>query len=90
MEKQGQPQKLLMIGLDGLMMELVRKFTGQGLMPNMVRFFHEGIVSKALPSTPVDTPTNWTTIATGADTGTHGKVGFYTKLSGQYIDEVHL
>jgi predicted AlkP superfamily phosphohydrolase/phosphomutase len=35
-----------------------------------------------LPSPPCDTPTNWTTIATGAWTGTHGSTGFNIRLPG--------
>lgn len=87
MTKKNRPEKLLMIGLDGFMMEMIRKFVDEGLMPNMKKFFKEGVSSRALPSIPVDTPTNWTTIATGADPGVHGKTGFYIRHPGKYPDE---
>ena len=84
MTEKKRPEKVVMIGLDGFMMEMIRKFVDEGLMPNMQRLFNEGAASKALPSIPVDTPTNWTTIATGADPGVHGKTGFYIRHSGKY------
>ena len=82
-----RPKKLLMIGLDGFMMEPIQKFVSEGLMPNMARLMSEGATSKALPSMPVDTPTNWTTIATGVDTATHGKTSFFVHLPGRELDD---
>lgn len=90
MREGGGPKKLLVIGLDGLMMELVGKFAGEGRMPAMAQLMREGSYSKALASMPVDTPTNWTTIATGADTATHGKTSFYVHVAGRDLDDLSL
>jgi len=83
-------KKLLMIGLDGFMMELIEKFVAEGRMPAIAKLMREGSYSKALPSMPVDTPTNWTTIATGADTATHGKTSFYIHVPGEALDDFDL
>jgi predicted AlkP superfamily phosphohydrolase/phosphomutase len=37
-----KPKKLLMIGLDGLMMEHIRKFVDEGRMPTMERLMKRG------------------------------------------------
>ena len=87
MKKNKRAKKLLMIGLDGFMMELIKKFVAEGVMPNMAKLMKEGSYSKALPSMPVDTPTNWTTIATGADTAIHGKTSFFVHLPGRSLDD---
>ena len=79
-------QRVLIIGLDGLMMEFVRKFVAEGGMPNVKRLIRRGVITRALPSPPVDTPTNWTTIATGSDAETHGVTGFFVHRSGDPLD----
>ena len=84
------PRKLLMIGLDGFMMELIDKFIAEGSMPTMARLARTGAASKALPDMPVDTPTNWTTIVTGAGPAVHGKTSFYIHLPGRDLDQYHL
>jgi len=86
----GCAKKVLVIGLDGFMMELIERFVGEGRMPAMAKLMREGSYGKALPSMPVDTPTNWTTIATGADTATHGKTSFYIHRPGRALEELAL
>ena len=49
-----RPKKLLMLGLDGFMMEPIQTFVSEGLMPNMARLISEGAYSKALPKLPDD------------------------------------
>lgn len=65
-------KKVIFIGTDGLIPEMVEKFTTEGNMPNVARLLQAGTYSPMYSSPPVDTPTNWTSLATGAWTGTHG------------------
>ncbi|MFH0963822.1 MAG: alkaline phosphatase family protein [Planctomycetota bacterium] len=90
MRSRGKTKKVLIIGLDGLMMEPIERFAGQGLMPAVSGLMRRGAWSKAIPSMPVDTPTNWTTIATGADTARHGKTSFFIHLPGRELDDYSL
>ncbi len=78
-----KPKKLIVIGIDGLMPEMVRKLVAEGHMPNMARLIEGGTFCEALPSPPCDTPTNWTTLATGAWTGTHGNNTFGVHVPGE-------
>ena len=66
--------KVVLIGLDGLVPGVVKEFRGD--LPHTGRLIREGAFAHALPCMPTDTPTNWTTIATGADTLRHGVNGF--------------
>lgn len=85
----GRPHRALVIGLDGLMPEMVERFVAEGNMPAVARLMRDGVYSPMLASPPVDTPTNWTSLATGAWTGTHGINTFGVHLPGERFEEMH-
>jgi predicted AlkP superfamily phosphohydrolase/phosphomutase len=78
-------RKIILIGLDGLMPEQVDRYRDH--VPELRRLLNQGFFSPAIPSAVTDTPTNWTTIATGARMGTHGIVGFNDHLPGMSAGE---
>lgn len=65
-------KRMYVLGLDAYVVRLVKRFVDEGCLPNFQRMFEEGGVAEVLPSIPAYTPTNWTTLSTGAQTGTHG------------------
>ncbi|MGC9004543.1 MAG: alkaline phosphatase family protein [bacterium] len=83
-------KKVIFLGYDGLMYEMIEKFVQEGIMPNFKKILQNGIFSRVLPSPPTDTPTNWTSLATGAYTGTHGINTFGVHLPGEPFEKVHL
>jgi len=83
------PQRALWIGIDGLMPEMVERFVAEGHMPNLARLIARGVYSPMLSSPPVDTPTNWTSLATGAWTGTHGINTFGVHFDGERFEGMH-
>jgi predicted AlkP superfamily phosphohydrolase/phosphomutase len=83
-----RPTRALVIGIDGLMPEMVEKFTAEGHMPNLARLMQDGVYSPMLSSPPVDTPTNWTSLSTGAWTGTHGINTFGVHRDGERFEEM--
>ncbi len=64
-------RRVLMLGLDALVPNMLEKFVGEGILPNLGRLFREGCFTRLLSSIPAQTPANWHTIATGATPGTH-------------------
>lgn len=58
----------------------------EGSLPNIEKLMEGGVYTEALSCPPCDTPTNWTTIATGATTGVHGVTSFYTHIPGEPLD----
>ncbi|MCS7120602.1 MAG: alkaline phosphatase family protein [Candidatus Bathyarchaeota archaeon] len=64
--------KLILVGIDSMILDLVQRFVAEGAMPNIKELMHYGSYGYALPSMPTFTPPNWTTIATGADPSVHG------------------
>lgn len=81
--------KVIVIGLDGAIPEFVRRFYREGVLPNIARLIENGVISELLPAVFADTPTNWTTIATGAWPGTHGINSFGFHIEGEPFDRVY-
>jgi predicted AlkP superfamily phosphohydrolase/phosphomutase len=79
-------KKLLLIGIDQAIPYLINKFIKQGSIPNIAKLCENGVSAEAFSCAPCDTPTNWTTIATGARTATHGATSFYMHLQGEPLD----
>jgi predicted AlkP superfamily phosphohydrolase/phosphomutase len=75
--------KFLLIGVDQSIPYLLNKFIDDDILPNIESLIENGVYTEAYSCPPCDTPTNWTTIATGATTATHGVTSFYLHLSGE-------
>ena len=66
-----KPKKVLVIGMDGMMFPMWKRFCEEGITPSLKRMGDEGVASESYCAIPAWTPTNWATLMTGADTGTH-------------------
>lgn len=82
-------RKTIIIGIDGASAKTVKAAIAQGEMPNLKRILERGIYADALPVIPTHTPTNWTTIGTGAWPGTHGITGFSVHHRGEPLSVLH-
>jgi len=69
--------KVIVIGIDSLMPSFVERFVREASLPNFAKIMQEGSRSKVIPQLPELTPTNWSTVATGAETRTHGVSCFF-------------
>jgi len=76
---------MVLFGIDGAMMYFVKRFAKEGLIPNIAGLMKEGVLAEALPCHPCDTPTNWTTLATGTTTASHGVTSFYLHIPGENL-----
>ena len=79
--------RLILIGLDGLNPEMIEKLVSEDKLPAMARLIEQGVFSAALSASPLDTPTNWTGIATGAWPGTHGITSFGIHMPGRDLGD---
>ena len=77
---------VIVIGLDGAMLSFVKKFVSEGELPTFESLISEGVIAESVPCPPCDTPTNWTTIATGATTAVHGVTSFYLHFPGEPLE----
>lgn len=69
------------------MLPLVERFIGAGVMPHLGALAGRGVLTESLPSIPVDTPTNWTTIMTGAEPSAHGIYSFTSHIAGEPLGD---
>ncbi|TXT66169.1 MAG: putative Type I phosphodiesterase/nucleotide pyrophosphatase/phosphate transferase [Promethearchaeota archaeon] len=79
-------RKLLLIGIDQSIPYLLDKFLKAGKIPNIAKLVQEGVSGEAYCCPPCDTPTNWTTIATGATAAVHGQTSFYIHIPGESFE----
>ena len=56
-------KRVVVLGMDALVLPLIKRFVKEGVLPNFARMFQEGSRSYALSVVPPYTPTNWATIA---------------------------
>jgi len=70
-----RPHKVVLIGLDAAVLDLLERYSKKGITPNMRKLMMRGAYMEAFSSMPPGTAMNWNTIATGAHVGTHGVPG---------------
>ncbi|MFW6162330.1 MAG: alkaline phosphatase family protein [Planctomycetota bacterium] len=81
--------RVLMLGLDALVPNTLERFLDEGALPNFARLLERGSHARIRPVIPAQTPTNWTTLATGASPGTHGVVQWGSHVPGEPVWEYH-
>jgi predicted AlkP superfamily phosphohydrolase/phosphomutase len=82
-------RRALILGLDALVPNTTERFLAEGVLPNFARLVERGTFTRIRPCIPAQTPTNWTTIATGATPGTHGVVQWGSHVPGEPVREFH-
>ena len=88
--EQDKAKKMWVLGIDGLIPKLAERFMGEGIMPNLAEMAGRGSRGKVLPVLPAFTPTNWTTVATGAAPGTHGIFLWGTHRVGDPFEQTYM
>ena len=83
-------KKVFVIGIDQMILPLTKILADQGCIPNIKKLIDNGASNQALPSFPAWTTTNWATISTGADTGTHGVFSWLIDMpNGKTVSPFH-
>jgi predicted AlkP superfamily phosphohydrolase/phosphomutase len=66
-----QPDKVLVIGLDGATFDLIKPWAAEGALPTLQRLMREGAHGALRSTIPPMTGPAWTTFATGVNPGKH-------------------
>lgn len=82
-------KKILFLGLDAAMPDLMKKFMAEGVMPNASRLMEKGIFSRLETVFPPLTAAAWTAIVSGAGSGTNGVPSLMVKHAGEDLDHWH-
>ena len=72
-------KRVILVGIDGLQLCQVQRFSQEGVLPNFRRLLTTGSAGELLPELPAWTPTNWGTIATGALPGSTMLAGWHRR-----------
>ena len=75
---------LLVIGLDGATLDLVRPWVEQGRLPVLGRLMREGAWGRLRSTIPAATFPAWTSLVTGVNPGRHGILDFTERIPGTY------
>lgn len=82
-------KKIIFLGIDAALPDLVKKFVSEGNMPNMKRLMDQGYFSRIETVFPPLTAAGWAAIVTGAGAGTAGIPSLMVKFPGEQLDEWH-
>jgi predicted AlkP superfamily phosphohydrolase/phosphomutase len=81
--------KSMIIGLDSIVPNFVKKFADEGTLPNIKKLIDEGVFGEGFCTYPSLTGTNWTSIVCGTWPGTQGTSHMWTHFQGESLDIVH-
>jgi predicted AlkP superfamily phosphohydrolase/phosphomutase len=76
--------RLIIFGVDGGTLELVRPLAAQGMLPNFARVLEQGMVGELGSTFPPMTFPAFTTFMTGKNPGGHGVFDFFERVPGRY------
>jgi len=80
--------KAIVLGLDGATFDLILPGVERGELPAFARLMCEGAWGPLRSTVPADSPSAWTTFATGMNPGRHGVFGFMARQGGSYDYEI--
>src|SRR2546422_3010269 len=69
-------QKLIILGIDGMDPQLLKRFMQEEKMPNFARLAEQGSFRLLTSSIPPQSPVAWSNLITGMDAGGHGIFDF--------------
>lgn len=69
-------KKVLVLGLDGMDIQLTRKYLRQGLLPNIRKVVEYGSMLPVATSMPPQSPVAWSNVIVGSSTMVHGIYDF--------------
>ncbi len=78
-----QVKRALFLGFDAQVPNMTEKFLDEGILPNFERLLQKGVFTRIRSVIPAQTPTNWTTLATGSTPGTHGVIQWGSRIPGE-------
>ncbi len=78
-------QKVLVIGLDGVPLELIKPWADAGHLPTLKQFIDDGASGHLASTMPPTSGPSWSTFATGKNPGKHGIYDFLFRSPKAYV-----
>jgi len=76
--------KAVVLGIDGATFDLIRPLAEKGELPAFARLLREGSWGTLRSTIPPESPSAWTSFATGLNPGRHGVYGFMIRRQNTY------
>jgi predicted AlkP superfamily phosphohydrolase/phosphomutase len=83
-------QRVFVMGFDGMDPTLSRKFMDEGKMPNLKRLAEEGTFARLASTQPSESPTAWSSFATGVNPGKHSIYDFLIRDLETYLPDSNM
>src|SRR6266536_3851100 len=80
-------QRVFVIGFDGMDPTLARKWMDEGKLPNLKRLAETGTFSVLASTQPSESPTAWSSFATGVNPGKHNIYDFLVRDFQTYLPD---
>jgi predicted AlkP superfamily phosphohydrolase/phosphomutase len=84
----GVPQKLVVIGFDGLDPDLVRQYLAENKLPNFKALVERGGLADLETTHSPESPTAWASFATGVNPGKHNIYDFLVRDTTTYLPDL--
>ncbi|HET7290830.1 MAG TPA: alkaline phosphatase family protein [Vicinamibacteria bacterium] len=82
------PGKVFVMGFDGMDPTLARQYLDEGKLPNLKRLSEQGSFATLQSSQPSESPTAWSSFATGANPGKHNIYDFLVRDFDTYLPDL--
>src|SRR6185295_7807296 len=83
-------QRVFVIGFDGMDPTLAKKWMAEGKLPNLQKLADEGTFSTLASTQPSESPTAWSSFATGANPGQHNIYAFLIRDVKSYAPDFNM
>jgi len=84
MSRSEKARKVLVIGLDGATLDIIRPMTRRGELPNLAALMEQGASGELASTIQPTTPQAWTTFMTGCTAAKHGIFDFIERVPGTH------
>jgi hypothetical protein len=78
-------RKVIVVGLDGLEPSIIEAMLERGELPHFAQIREDGLYSRLKTTYPAQTPTAWSSFATGTNPGGHGIFDFVRRDPETYL-----
>jgi len=86
--KNQKVKKLVILGLDGLDPQLVKRYAAEGKLPNLEKLGQEGCYYPLKTTTPSISPVAWSSFSTGVNPAKHNIYDFLTRNRSTYLPDL--
>ena len=83
-------QRVFVIGFDGMDPTLTRKWMDEGKLPNLAKLAHAGTFATLGSTQPSESPTAWSSFATGVNPGKHNIYDFLIRDLRTYFPDFNM